>query len=103
MHPLAKIINQFKACYSSQYYLLLLRNQKVYLLQDGKDLSATEVLKMEIKSFIDCMVEQTLRFYDITLSKKEVKRDLFMNVLTGLVLSDEVYAIMFRLYSQILE
>jgi hypothetical protein len=32
-----------------------------------------------------------------------VKRDLFENVITGLVLRDEIYTIMFRLYSEIEE
>ena len=42
-----------------------------------------------------------LRFYDIELKRRDVKRDLFENVITGLILRDEIYTIMFRLYSEI--
>lgn len=61
------------------------------------------MLKIEIKGFINTIVDQVLRFYDIELKKRDVKRDLFENVITGLVLRDEIYTIMFRLYSEIEE
>lgn len=62
-----------------------------------------DVLRTEIKGFISIMVDQVLRFYDIELKRRDVKRDLFENVITGLVLRDEIYTIMFRLYSEIEE
>jgi hypothetical protein len=61
----------------------------------------TEVLKKEIKGFINQIVNAVLRFYDIELKRRDVKRDLFENVVTGLILRDEIYIIMFRLYSEI--
>jgi hypothetical protein len=62
-----------------------------------------DVLTMQIKGFINTIVDQVLRFYDIELKKRDVKRDLFENVVTGLILKDEIYTIMFRIYSEIQE
>ena len=114
MHPLAKIMNQFRNVFSLQYYCLLNKNKKIQLkvgegvfdhkmskqkmMQNNAD-----ILRMEIKGFIKTIVDQVLRFYDIELKKRDVKRDLFENVITGLVLRDEIYTIMFRLYSKIEE
>jgi hypothetical protein len=96
-----------------------MRNKKIYLKVITKELvqeehvfdasmpkhkimkNNSDVLRMEIKGFINSIVDQVLRFYDIELKKKDVKRDLFENVVTGLILRDEIYTIMFRVYSEI--
>lgn len=61
----------------------------------------TNVLKKELKSFIRCIVEQILNFYCIQLRQNDLKRDLVENMVTNMVLKDEVYAIMFRMYSEL--
>ena len=114
MHPLSKIMNQFRNLYSQQYYCLLNKNKKVQLKIDEHVFdhkmpkqkmmqNNADILRKEIKGFINSIVDQVLRFYDIELKKRDVKRDLFENVITGLVLRDEIYTIMFRLYSEIEE
>jgi len=61
------------------------------------------VLRQEIKGFIKQLVEQILRFYCIELRANDIKRDLVENMVTNMILKDEIYVIMFRLYSELYE
>ena len=61
------------------------------------------ILKTEIKGFIRCLVQQLLTFYAIELRKNDIKRDLAENMVTNIVMKDEIYVIMFRLYSELYE
>ena len=56
---------------------------------------------MEIKGFIRCLVGQILNFYCIKLKPNDIKKDLVENMVTNLVLTDEIYVIMFHLYSEL--
>ena len=58
-----------------------------------------EVLKYELKGFIKCIVAQIFLFYGIELGPRDVKRDLAENMVTNIILRDEIYVILFKLYS----
>lgn len=47
------------------------------------------------------MVQALIFFYqlEVRLSGKDIKRDLLVNLLTGFILSDEVYFLIFNLIS----
>ena len=120
-HPIAQILFYFKKIYGSQYYFLLMKNQKVYLKQltdkqvkedqdlkryknmDEKKLIANnvKVLRMELKNFIKCIVRQILKFYSIPLRANDIKKDLLENMVINIVLKDEIYTIFERLYSDL--
>ena len=42
-----------------------------------------------------------MNFYCIQLRQNDIKRDLVENMVTNMVLTDEIYVIMFRLYSEL--
>lgn len=52
------------------------------------------------------MVDSILAFYDITLKgrgrQRDLKRDLVENMMTNLVLRDQVYVIVFKLHTDLL-
>ena len=125
-HPIGRIVNHFRNVYSCQYYFLLMKNKKVFLRTFNKDEGKNEqdadmiyqtesltkrraiennvnVLKQEIKGFISCIVSVLLKFYFIQLPRQDIKRDLFENIITNIILKDEIYVILFSLYSELLE
>ena len=59
------------------------------------------VLKQEINSFIQCIVACILKFYQIRLSQTDIKRDLLVNMVTNLIVKDEIYFILFSMYSEL--
>ena len=60
-----------------------------------------QVLEKEIKGFIKCIVSQLLKFYMFALKLKDIKRDLIDNMITNMILKDEIYMILFSLYSEL--
>ena len=122
-HPLAKIIEFFLNVYSSQHYFLLVKNQRVFLKTCSEDASTEQdkpmiygskssalrnrshnniqVLRQEIKGFIGCLVDCVLGFYCITLRPNDIKRDLVENMVANMLIRDEIYTILFRLYSEL--
>jgi hypothetical protein len=64
------------------------------------------VIEKELKGFINVMVDSILAFYDITLKgrgrQRDLKRDLVENMMTNLVLRDQVYVIVFKLHTDLL-
>ena len=113
-HPIFKIISYFRSVYSCQYTFLLLRNKQVRLMMES-DLGETddsllpnihkantEVLKNEIKGFIEQIVNAVLQFYEIELTRKDIKRDLMVNMITNIVIREDIYFILFRIYSKML-
>lgn len=60
-------------------------------------------MKEEIKGFIECIVDQVLHFYEIKLSKKDIKRDLMVNMISNVIIKDDIYFILFRMYSKMLD
>lgn len=62
-----------------------------------------KVLKNELKGFIKCIVQQILKFYAITLKFNDIKRDLIENLVTNMILKDEIYAILYSLYTELNE
>lgn len=62
----------------------------------------TEVLKHEIKGFIEQIVNAVMQFYEIQMSKKDIKRDLMVNMITNIVIKEDIYFILFRMYSKML-
>jgi hypothetical protein len=103
-----------------------MKNHKVYLKTfvpgEGKDeqdegmiyltTSMTEknrrqnnvtALRQEIKGFIKCLIDAVLSFYLIRLRPNDLKRDLVENIITNMILKDEIYTIIFRLYSELYE
>lgn len=56
-------------------------------------------MKYELKGFIKCIVAQIFVFYGIELGPRDVKRDLAENMVTNIILRDEIYVILFKLYS----
>jgi len=59
------------------------------------------VLKQEINSFIQCILTCILKFYHIRLSRTDIKRDLLVNMVTNLIVKDEIYFILFSMYSEL--
>ena len=59
------------------------------------------VLKQEINSFIKCIVTCILKFYQIRLSPTDIKRDLIVNMITNQIVRDEIYFILFSMYSEL--
>ena len=53
----------------------------------------------QIHFIIDVIVNNINNFYGLGLKPKELKRDLLVNLATNLILSDEVYFLMFNLLS----
>ena len=49
--------------------------------------------------FIELIVKAIIYFYNIPIKQGELKRDLLTNLSTNLILSDEVYFLMYNLYS----
>ena len=91
-----------------------MKNHKVYLKTfvpgEGKDeqdegmiyltTSMTEknrrqnnvtALRQEIKGFIKCLIDAVLSFYLIRLRPNDLKRDLVENIITNMILKDEIY------------
>lgn len=62
----------------------------------------TEVLKNEIKDFIEQIVNVVCEFYEIKMSMKDIKRDLLVNMITNIVIREDIYFILFRMYSKML-
>ena len=60
-------------------------------------------LKKDIKGFIDAIVSAVLKFYEIVLGPRDIKRDMLINVLTNVVVKDEIYFIIFRAYTKLLD
>jgi len=48
-------------------------------------------------------VNQLLKFYHFQLPPNDIKRDLVENIITNLILKDEIYVILFSLYSELME
>ena len=42
-----------------------------------------------------------LKFYQIKLSQTDIKRDLLVNMVTNLIVKDEIYFILFSMYSEL--
>lgn len=59
------------------------------------------VLKQEIISFIKCIVTCILKFYQIKLSPTDIKRDLIVNMITNQIVREEIYFILFSMYSEL--
>ena len=61
------------------------------------------VLEKEIKGFINCIVIQLLKFYKFAMKQRDIKKDLFENMISNAILKDEIYMILFSLYSELHE
>jgi hypothetical protein len=48
---------------------------------------------------IEVMVKALINFYFIEVRPNELKRDLLVNLITNMTLSDEVYFLLYNLYS----
>ena len=62
-----------------------------------------KVLKNEIKGFTRCLVEQILRFYCIQLKQNDIKKDLVENMVTNMIIKEDIYDIMYKLYTELNE
>lgn len=62
-----------------------------------------KILKNEIKGFIRCLVEQILKFYCIELKQNDIKKDLVENMVSNMLIKDEIYYIMYKLYTELNE
>ena len=62
-----------------------------------------KVLKNEIKAFIRCLVEQILKFYCIELKMNDIKKDLVENMVTNMIIKDDIYYILHKLYTELNE
>lgn len=65
------------------------------------------MIEQELKGFINVMVDCILSFYDIAFKgkgrQKDLKRDLVENMMTNIVLRDQVYIIVFKLHTDLLQ
>ena len=43
-----------------------------------------------------------MKFYDIKLSMRDIKRDLMVNMITNVVLKDEIYDIFIGMYNKMM-
>ena len=57
----------------------------------------------QVKNFIKLITETILNFYSIKLAFADLRKELIIIIATNLILSDEVYFILFNLYSFFLE
>ena len=62
-----------------------------------------EIIKEEIKGFIECLVNCINAFYSIKVDKNDLKRELMVNMVTNIIIKDEIYLILFAVYSQLLD
>ena len=62
-----------------------------------------KIIKNEIKGFIRCLVEQILKFYCIELKLNDIKKDLVENMVTNMIIKDDIYIIMHKLYTELNE
>ena len=60
-------------------------------------------MKNEIKGFTRCLVEQILRFYCIQLKQNDIKKDLVENMVTNMIIKEDIYDIMYKLYTELNE
>jgi hypothetical protein len=42
-------------------------------------------------------------FYSIKVNKNDLKRELMVNMVTNIIIKDEIYLILFSVYSQLLD
>lgn len=110
-HPLNKIITHFRKVFQCQYELLLMKNGRLRLhsqqavvddFATAKEITRENMnaLKKEVKGFIDAIVSAVLKFYEIKLGPRDIKRDMMVNVLTNVVVKEEIYIIIFNNYSK---
>jgi hypothetical protein len=113
IHPIAQIIANFKTFYSCQYQYLLMKNKRILLRpmlptkekgipRDPKKVveNNVRVLKNELKQFIEQIVVALLSFYSIKLGPTDIKRELVVNMVTNIILKDEIYIIVYRMLSE---
>lgn len=43
-----------------------------------------------------------MQFYEVMLSKRDIKRDLLVNMITNIVIREDIHLILFRMYSKML-
>ena len=90
-----------------------MRNSNVFLTKIGnKEQESTQferikqnvdIIKDEIKGFIECLVNCINEFYSIKVNKNDLKRELMVNMVTNIIVKDEIYLILFGMYSQLLD
>ena len=73
------------------------------MTEQNRRLNNINALKSEIKGIIKCLIDSVLNFYLIRLRATDLKRDLIENIITNMILTEETYVIMFRLYSELYE
>jgi len=78
----------------------LLKNHKISFRVDDEIIPPdVKILNREIKGFIKIIVEVILVFYKLRLGKRDIKRDLMLNMVTNLIIKDEIYLLFIKLYS----
>ena len=48
-------------------------------------------------------MEQILRFYCIQLKQNDIKKDLVENMVTNMIIKEDIYDIMYKLYTELNE
>lgn len=78
----------------------MLKNYKISFKVDDEIVPPdVKILNKEIKGFIKIIVEVILVFYNLKLGKRDIKRDLMLNMVTNLIIKDEIYLLFIKLYS----
>jgi len=102
-HPLRELIETFKSSFY-EYWLPSLTKAS-----PSSDRSIKEALKTkeravdEVHYFIKMLFFATVKFYTIEIKERDLKKDLLINLLTNIVLTEDVYFILFQLISKSLE
>ena len=103
-HPIRSIIEFFKTQFAEKCEVLLCvtADENAYeLLYDASFEEKLAYAKASILRIINVFVDALLVFYDLDTIVKphDLKREFFINLVTNIVLSDELYFLIFNVIS----
>lgn len=107
-HPLRAIIEEFKSVFVAQNMVLLCKQideQSREVLADVPFENKLNYVQKALESFINVIVGATAVFYSLEdlVKPSKLSRELFVNMVTNLVLEGEVYFLLFNLTSSWME
>lgn len=98
-NPLRQLIHNFDSDFCSQYLIYMCKREQLEEML-GENVDFTELSKKvinDLKDFLNQLKDQIVQFYSLNIKNDEIKSDLVMTYLTGLVLHKNVYFIIYNI------